>query len=159
MACCSCFKQGDRLRLPEARPAVPWPGACPAVLLQHSLYPSCSLALALRPWVSLRALVVFLVAAPFPVCTARARPSVSRPLKLAPSAPSVLGNNPPPQAHTRCLPFSRAVRGRRKTGPCNNRTTENQIFSKTVTRPHTRVWRVARGRPKPRHPPRRAPET
>jgi hypothetical protein len=74
MACCSCSKQGDRLRVPEARSAVPWPaGACPAVLLQHSLPFLLPCPLRFSPPLFV---VVFLVAdwqcPSSGVCTARA---------------------------------------------------------------------------------------
>jgi hypothetical protein len=56
--------------------------------------------------------------AAFPECAQRARPSVSR--------PSLLGNNPPPQAQ----PLHRAVRRRPKTSRHKNRITEHQFFQR-----------------------------
>ncbi len=157
MTCCSCSKQGDRLRLPEARSAVPWPGACPAVLLQHSLLPP-PLPLALRPWVSLRAPLVFLVldSGPLPECAQRAPQCFSRPLKLPHVSWATTPTSSSTFAHTLPVTSTRPSDARPSAGPRNNRTAENHFSSKTVTRPY--AWRVARGRPQT-HTPRRAPET
>ena len=150
MACCSCFKQarGDRLHLQEARLAVPWLRACRAPTLSPllGLLP-CPRTSALG---LLRGPVVCLVAdwqCPFArVCTECFSP--------APTSPIAPGQQPPTSsstlAHTRCLPFSRAVRRRRKTIPRNNRITENHFFQKTVTRAYTRV---ARGKRQPPNAP------